>query len=324
MRKALRTTLPGPGGHGACVAWRLEPRPLDWPARFGRATVPHVELGFGDGDYLTRTARAHPERDFVGIDYHWKRCQQAMARLTSLGLPNVRILHAEGRVALERLFTTRSIASLTALFPTPWRKRRHVAARFFSTATLALLNSRLVDGGTVRVVTDDAGYAGWILEQLPGGFDARQGRPEGAFDTYYERRWRSQGLPRFIELVLTKVDHLDRPIVEDAPVRTHLVTDFDPDRFAPADARGGPTVVFREFVHDPRRRRALQHAIVNDDGFTQDAWIAIVAEGSAWRVGPVRQSATVPTPGLQRALDLVYEAVRRSAGLDLEGVGSAR
>ncbi|MFN8062196.1 MAG: hypothetical protein U0Q12_23800 [Vicinamibacterales bacterium] len=293
------------------MAWRYASRPLDWPSLFGRQAPLEVELGFGDGAFLVRSAAERPEANLVGLETHWKRCQQALDRARRAGVTNCRVLHADGRLALERLFAPRSIRSFVALFPTPWRKTRDAAERFFSRATLVLLNNRLEPDGIVRVVTDDRDYAAWVLANVPEGFVAEARDVGPGLDTYFERRWQREGIRAFTEIALKKSAHLDAAVLEDLPVRTYVVPTFDANHFAPVEEHGSTTIVFHEFVYDPLRNRALQHAIIVDEGFKQDAWITIAREPGGWRIHPVRQASTVPTPGLQRALDLVREAVER-------------
>ncbi|HUA87883.1 MAG TPA: tRNA (guanosine(46)-N7)-methyltransferase TrmB, partial [Steroidobacteraceae bacterium] len=46
------------------------PQPLDLPALFGRQAPCTLEIGFGNGDNLLALARAHPERDYLGVEVH--------------------------------------------------------------------------------------------------------------------------------------------------------------------------------------------------------------------------------------------------------------
>lgn len=41
---------------------------LDFAAMFGRAAPVEMEIGTGKGAFLLNRARAHPERDFFGIE----------------------------------------------------------------------------------------------------------------------------------------------------------------------------------------------------------------------------------------------------------------
>src|SRR5215472_5010795 len=44
--------------------------PLDAHALYGRDAPRTLEIGFGNGENLAALARAHPERDFLGLEVH--------------------------------------------------------------------------------------------------------------------------------------------------------------------------------------------------------------------------------------------------------------
>ncbi|HEY4230142.1 MAG TPA: hypothetical protein VGO79_08205, partial [Thermoanaerobaculia bacterium] len=43
-------------------------RTLDAPALFGRTAPLEIEIGSGKARFLLESARAHPERDFLGVE----------------------------------------------------------------------------------------------------------------------------------------------------------------------------------------------------------------------------------------------------------------
>ena len=295
------------------ILWRMAERPIDWARRFGRQAPLDVEIGFGNGEFMVRRAREHPERDLVGIELEWPSVQRGLRRIAQAEVTNVRILQVDARVALERLFRPQSLDLVYSLFPCPWPKERHAGRRLFSHGFLRLLNSRLRPGGQVQVVTDDRPYLEWVLEQTPDtGFDVHWEEIPPRYDTKYERKWRAQGA-RFYELRLHKRSHIEIPLKEDVPLRTYRVAHFAPERFRPEEARGEIVVVFKEFLFDPERRKGLVQVIVTEDALTQHFWIEIAWEEGEWRIRPAPGGGFVPTAGVQRALDLVYAAALRSA-----------
>jgi tRNA (guanine-N7-)-methyltransferase len=128
--------------------------------------------------------------------------------------------------------------------------------------------------------------------------------------TKYERKWLAEGQSHFYELTLTKTQHCPIPLLEDAPMETYRVKQFDPARFQPADVDDGVHVVFKETRYDPARQIAMTRVVVVEDDLTQHFWIEIVREGSEWRIRPAPGCGVVPTVGVQRALDAVREACR--------------
>lgn len=291
------------------IPWRQVARPIDWARQFGREAPLEVEIGFGNGSYLVRRARAHPERDFVGIEVEWPSVRRALRRTAQAGVFNVRLIQVDARVALDRLFRPWSLNRLYALFPCPWPKERHVRHRLFSHHFLRRVNSRLGQGGEVRVVTDDEPYLRWVLDQLPGtGFAWRWRTVSPRFGTKYERKWRQKGQESFFQLRLRKRAHVEVPMQKDVAVAPRFVEQFDPKRFRPVDQPGDVTLAFKDFLYSPERQKGLARVVVVEGHLTQHLWIEIAREGDGWWVRPSQGSAFVPTEGLQRALDWLRDA----------------
>ena len=135
--------------------------------------------------------------------------------------------------ALQRCFAPRSVATLTCLFPEPWPRERHAKHRLFSERALACCASRLVDDGELRIVTDHAPYAEWIVAHVPACFTLERGRVGPEHGTWFERTWTAKGQRDFEELRLHKHAHPDVAILEDHPMETHRCDAFDAGRFAP-------------------------------------------------------------------------------------------
>jgi tRNA (guanine-N7-)-methyltransferase len=296
------------------IAWKEKERPINWPFEFGRQAPLEAEIGFGNGEFLVRRAQAHPERNLVGVDLDWESTQRCLRKIAVAGLLNVRLIQADARAALERLFLPQSLGHVYSLFPSPWPKERHARHRLFSHTFLQTLNSRLVTDGEAQVVTDHRPYLDWILEGLPGsGFEAAWKAIPARFDTKYERKWQGEGQGEFFELQLLKRTHQEIALKEDAKLRIHRVTRFDPDRFEPTGTRGEIVVAFHDLLYDPKRQRGMLRAFVAEEGLNQEFWIEIARRENDWRIGPARGCGIVPTVGVQRALDLARDAAERNS-----------
>ncbi len=292
------------------ILWLKAERPIDWQRRFGRGTILEVEIGFGYGEFLVQLAKAHPERNFVGLELKWAPVRKALRNIAQARTHNVRLIQADARVAFDRLFLPNSLHRVYALFPDPWPKKRHAKHRLFSHAVLKLLNSRLVSGGEVRIITDCQPYLNWILEQVPGaGFAANCKSIPPRFGTKYEHKWHVSGQKEFYELRLLKRDHVEIPLKEDTPLMTYHVEHFDPERFQPMDERGDTIAEFKEFLYDPKRQKGMVMVVVAEENLTQHFWIEIGQERGLWYIRPSKGCGVVPTTSVQRALDLVRDAI---------------
>lgn len=294
-------------------------RPVDWDGQFGRRAPIDVEIGFGMGEVLMRMARQSPGRNFVGIERHWERmCKtlRALARQQAGGqgaLENIRILKVDARAAFERLFAPASIDRIYCLFPCPWPKRGHVKHRLFTNDFFRVLNNRLKKGGEVTIVTDFHPFYEWVLGQVKrAGFQVKTGTVRPRYDTKFERKWRGEGQEKFFEINLVKKRHIEAPLKRDAVLKDYTLNDFDAGRFRlpPAEKgrKDGITVVFKDMLFDQDRQKVMIRALVAEEHLTQHFWIAVTKKQKVWRVAGAGGQNFFPTPGIARAVALVYEA----------------
>lgn len=292
------------------ISWKRAERPINWAERFGRPAPLEVEIGFGNGEFLVRRAQAYPDRNYVGLELEWTSVQRGLRKLAQASVTNVRLVQADAEIALKRLFRPESLERVYALFPCPWPKERHVKYRLFSQPFLELLNSRLRPGAEVQIVTDHEPYAQWILARVPGsGFVARWHRIAPRFGTKYERKWQAKGQEQFYEIWLRQVQSVRIPLQEDVTLQTHRVETFVPDDFHPAGARGAYAIEFKDFLFDPKRQKGMVWVFATEDNFCQDFWIEIARGRHDWAIRPAPGCSMVPTMSVQRALDLVREAI---------------
>ncbi|HBO96580.1 MAG TPA: hypothetical protein DE315_08825 [Candidatus Omnitrophica bacterium] len=291
-------------------------RPVLWHEQFGRRAPLEVEIGSGLGEFLIRSALAHPRRDYVGIELNWERICKTLTGITAERrqgrLRNIRLLKIDARVAFERLFLPRSIDHVHCLFPCPWPKKGHIKHRLFSNAFLKLVNSRLKQRGRVKIVTDFLPYREWIWGEMEGsGFEVAAGTIEARYDTKFERKWQKEGQKEFYELDLTRTESIAVPVKEDAPLQAYQLKEFDPQRFCFENQAGAISVIFKEMLFDPARQKAMVHVVAAEEELTQHVWITVMKKGKIWRVCKSDGQNVLPTPAVARAIELVYEAGKK-------------
>lgn len=180
---------------------RLDPRAL-FPA--GIAGV-WLEIGFGGGEHLAAQAAAHPEIGFIGCEPFIDGVAGLLSHISAQGLGNIRIFNDDARLLVVRLEEA-SIGRLFILYPDPWPKRRHNKRRIVGPSTLDRFAAILKDGAELRLATDHADYARWMLFHLTqhpafrwttrGPADWRT-RPDDWPATRYEAKALRQGRPPF-------------------------------------------------------------------------------------------------------------------------------
>ena len=160
-----------------------------------------LEIGFGGGEHLVAQARANPDVGLIGAEVFLNGIATALRALEAEALDNVR-LHAEDARDLLDALPEASLERVFVLFPDPWPKLRHHRRRIVNGETLARIAALLVDGGELRLATDDQDYLCWMLEHLARepalAWTARRAddwrrRPDDWPATRYEQKAIEQG-----------------------------------------------------------------------------------------------------------------------------------
>ncbi|MBN1870111.1 MAG: tRNA (guanosine(46)-N7)-methyltransferase TrmB [Candidatus Omnitrophica bacterium] len=295
-------------------------RPVRWDEPFGRSAPVDVEIGFGMGEMLMRTARECPDRNFIGIEQHWERLCKTLRVMTKEQLTapeafqNIRILWVDARVVFERLFTSKSVDTIYCLFPCPWPKKSHIKHRLFHHDFLKLLNDRLKKDGKVKVVTDSYPYLEWVLSQAEGtGFRVETKTVQSQYDTKFERKWREEGQQEFFNLNFFKKKHINVSVKKDIVLKNYTLDKFDFERLRLKDEKGEISVIFKDTVFDREKQKVLIYTLVAEQHLTQHFWIAVTRKKKAWSIAKAEGQNFFPTAGIARALALVYEAAVNTA-----------
>jgi tRNA (guanine-N7-)-methyltransferase len=144
-----------------------------------------LEIGFGGGEHLIWQAKANPDVGLIGSEPFLDGVVKALDAIEKDKAGNVRLYADDARPVL-RWLPAAGIGRAFILFPDPWPKKRHHKRRLVSEATLAELARVMRPRAELRIATDIADYARWILEAV---------RQEGSFAWTAERPadWRERG-----------------------------------------------------------------------------------------------------------------------------------
>lgn len=170
---------------------------LDWNALFLRPQPVEVELGSGDGSFLAQYARAHPERNFLGVERLLGRARKLERKALRAGLTNLRIIRLEAGYLTEYLLPHGAVEVFHIYFPDPWPKKKHHKNRLINERFVRVLGRALAAGGWVHVRTDDAGYFEWIQAAFathPGFVPAPPPEELLAWKTDFELEFNQQGI----------------------------------------------------------------------------------------------------------------------------------
>ena len=155
-----------------------------------------VELGCGDGTFLAGMARAHPERDFLGVERMLGRVGKTARKLA--GLANAKVMRLESGYTVGWLLPAGRVSRLHLLCPDPWPKKRHAERRLVNQREfLDGLARVLAPNGEFLLKTDDRVYFEDALASFAERADfERLDWPEQAFfypATDFEQHWLGLG-----------------------------------------------------------------------------------------------------------------------------------
>lgn len=174
---------------------------LDPVALFGRTAPLRLEIGFGHGEFISEMAAAHPDEDFIGVEYDPLRVTKTAHKCLKVGARNVRLYSGEAHHFVRHRLPPASLGRAYILFPDPWPKAGQRRRRLANRAFLLDLAHAMAPGGRLMFASDTHNYAFQVLSNvttLPGLW--RSLYPAGyridiptRFPTVFERHKKEEG-----------------------------------------------------------------------------------------------------------------------------------
>jgi tRNA (guanine-N7-)-methyltransferase len=174
------------------------PQPLDWSAIFGNANPVEIEIGFGKGRFLIRSAFENPGKNYLGIDRSNKCLRITQERILKCGLKNVRVMVAFAEHLVSHFIPGNSISAYHIYFPDPWPKKRHAKRRLFKESFIVQLERTLIPGGRLNLATDVQSYYESMLEltSIYTRLRVQSSQvPDFRLDTNFENKYLKEGRP---------------------------------------------------------------------------------------------------------------------------------
>jgi len=138
----------------------------DFTQTFGRTAPVIVEIGFGNGESLAKTALANPDKDYIGIEVHTPGVGNLLAQIERSDITNIRVYHHDAIEVLENCIPEHSLAGVHLFFPDPWHKRKHHKRRIVRPSFMPLIAEKISHQGYFHAATDWQHYAQHMLKVL--------------------------------------------------------------------------------------------------------------------------------------------------------------
>ncbi|MEQ9618537.1 MAG: tRNA (guanosine(46)-N7)-methyltransferase TrmB [Deltaproteobacteria bacterium] len=175
--------------------------PVDLPELFGNSGDCALEIGFGDGDFLSESAIRQPGKNFLGIEVKKRRFNKAVKTALRKGLGNIKFLHIDANVAVGEIFYPDSFSTVYINFPDPWPKDRHQKHRIINAEFLEKLSRVMKRNAKLDIASDHKDYIFNALARLNNiTFFESEYRGSGYLNhvperplTTYEREFREEG-----------------------------------------------------------------------------------------------------------------------------------
>ncbi len=110
-----------------------------------------LELGCGKGEYAVELAKAHPDRNYIGVDIKGARMWTGATRALQEGISNVAFLRTNIEI-IDRFFAEDEVQEIWLTFSDPQMKNPR--KRLSSTYFLQRYRRFLQDGGVIHLKTD--------------------------------------------------------------------------------------------------------------------------------------------------------------------------
>lgn len=152
---------------------------LDLGAIFGNDDPVTVEIGYGGAELLAAESKAHPDRNYVGIDFHYPADKHAAA----LGIgDNARFIKGNGRYILDENFADNSLDEILIVFPDPGNVQdqpeslKEYDYRLFKPGFADIFFRKLKPGGRLLVVSESGSMKKNVwreIQRAPGLSDRK-------------------------------------------------------------------------------------------------------------------------------------------------------
>tara|TARA_Y100001970_G_C14247977_1_gene869664 strand:- start:3738 stop:4334 length:597 start_codon:yes stop_codon:yes gene_type:complete len=126
----------------------------------------YLDIGCGDGEFVTELAEKYPKKYFVGIEIKYGRIIKCLKKAKLNKNHNLRYMLADASIMLNQIIPPNSINKIFINNPDPWPKEKHEKNRILNSMFFTVLHKALKRRGFLYIKTDDRGYKSFIEKQI--------------------------------------------------------------------------------------------------------------------------------------------------------------
>ena len=136
----------------------------NWSKVFGNNNPIKLELGMGRGSFIIEMAKQYPNINFIGLELYDSQMVQAVEKLQSLNLNNLKLINCDAR-EIDKIFG-KEIDTIYLTFSEPWPKKQDEKKRFTHESYLKLYDKIYKKNKHIILKTDNKGLFAYSLESL--------------------------------------------------------------------------------------------------------------------------------------------------------------
>ncbi len=163
--------------------------PVPWRTLFANDNPVSLEYCSGNGQWIAKRAKQHPERNWVAVEKRFDRSKQIWKWAMRENLKNLYIVCSEGALFSKHYAPRNALDEVYVNFPDPWPKLRHAKHRIIQRSFVEVLEPLLKPQAIVTLATDHPEYAQQMIRTFRGSPGWESLHPE----PYYLPEWPNYG-----------------------------------------------------------------------------------------------------------------------------------
>ena len=175
-----------------------------WKEVFGNNNPVRIEIGMGNGRFITTLAQMNPDINYIGIEKYSSVLLRAVEKQDELRLSNLRFIRMDAE-NIGDVFAKGEVDRIYLNFSDPWPKDRHAKRRLTSKQFFERYDGILKKDGIVEFKTDNdllfqfsleqVPEAGWNLDKFTWDLHNDEEMVKGNVMTEYESKFSAMGNP---------------------------------------------------------------------------------------------------------------------------------